>query len=39
MGDLEGCESNLCDTVVVDAFLGAHRLHAKSKPDIHSPQV
>lgn len=41
-GDLEGSDIALCDTVVVDAystFIWAHRMHAKSKPDVHSLQA
>lgn len=39
MGDLEGSDTALCDMVVVDAystFIWAHRMHAKSKPDVRS---
>lgn len=39
MGDLEGSDTALCDTVVVDAystFIWAHRMHAKGKPDVQS---
>lgn len=39
---MEGSDTVLCDTVVVDAynmFIWAHRMHAKSKPDVHSLQA
>lgn len=41
-GGLEGSESTLCDTVLVDAystFIWAHRMHAKREPDIHGLQA
>lgn len=41
MGDLEGSDTTLCDTVVVVAyspFIWAHRMPAKSKPDVRSLQ-
>lgn len=42
MGDLESSDTALCDIVVVDAystFIWAHRMHAKSKPDVCSLQA
>ena len=42
MGDLEGSDTALCDTVVVvsySTFIWAHRMHAKNKHDVHSLQA